>query len=472
MSGLIFRNAIARHRTAMVRHTLSQPVSLLVRLGVVREGTRFFDYGCGQGDDLQALAAAGIEGMGWDPHFSPDTPRAPAAVVNLGFVINVIEDPAERREALVGAWKLTTGVLAVSAMVIGAAPTDGLEPFGDGFLTSRGTFQKYYQHSELRAFIVQHLGVDPVAVAPGIFFAFRDPADQEEFLLRRRTGRRASTSAYRSERARVRRHVGAELDQRIGGALDEIADVARTRGRMPHSDDLSHASLDELARERVSLARAIEHCGADILDENELTAAAAAMREDLLVHYALARLNRSTTAARPSAAMIRDIRSHFGSQAVVAEQAMEYLMGLADDRVVASAIEASIEKGTGVRDERSRLVVDASRTEELPGILRCYLGCATFLAGDPDETSLVRIDPPGKRVSFLPLDDRGALQPVSPHIIVVDLKRQSLLMRTSRRRLLRKSELFEEGLVDPDFEEKYRATLGMTMDTVFERVEG
>jgi hypothetical protein len=31
-------------------------------------------------------------------------PQTPADVVNLGYVINVIEDTAERREALINAW--------------------------------------------------------------------------------------------------------------------------------------------------------------------------------------------------------------------------------------------------------------------------------------------------------------------------------------------------------------------------------
>ena len=55
---------VQRHRTAMVRHTLSQPMSLAVRHGLVRPGVTVFDYGCGQGDDLRALAAAGIEANG------------------------------------------------------------------------------------------------------------------------------------------------------------------------------------------------------------------------------------------------------------------------------------------------------------------------------------------------------------------------------------------------------------------------
>ena len=46
---------IQRHRTAMVRYHLSQPVTLLLRHGLLAEGKSFFDYGCGKGDDLSGL---------------------------------------------------------------------------------------------------------------------------------------------------------------------------------------------------------------------------------------------------------------------------------------------------------------------------------------------------------------------------------------------------------------------------------
>lgn len=44
----------------------------------------------------------GIAAAGWDPWFAPDRPRTPADVVNIGFVLTVIEDLDERRQALRG----------------------------------------------------------------------------------------------------------------------------------------------------------------------------------------------------------------------------------------------------------------------------------------------------------------------------------------------------------------------------------
>ena len=84
---------IARHRTAIIRRDLSQPMQLMMRAGILNGGRSVFDYGCGQGEDVAALALQGYNVFGWDPHHAPSGPRRPAAIVNLGFVLNVVEDP-------------------------------------------------------------------------------------------------------------------------------------------------------------------------------------------------------------------------------------------------------------------------------------------------------------------------------------------------------------------------------------------
>lgn len=95
---------VVRHRTAIIRRDLSQPVQMLVSHQIVTETTTVLDYGCGQGDDVAALAANGFQAFGWDPHYAPDGPRRSADIVNLGFVLNVIEDRHERAET---SWQLT-----------------------------------------------------------------------------------------------------------------------------------------------------------------------------------------------------------------------------------------------------------------------------------------------------------------------------------------------------------------------------
>lgn len=73
---------------------------------------------------------------GWDPVHHPKGKLVPAAVVNLGYVLNVIEDPRDRAETLRRAFMLCTEVIIV-AVRIDQMPRDVAE-FGDGVLTTKG----------------------------------------------------------------------------------------------------------------------------------------------------------------------------------------------------------------------------------------------------------------------------------------------------------------------------------------------
>ena len=58
--------------------------------------------------------------------------KAEADLVNFGYVLNVIEDPAERLEALVDAFRHARRLLVVSALINETVDTERAERFGDG----------------------------------------------------------------------------------------------------------------------------------------------------------------------------------------------------------------------------------------------------------------------------------------------------------------------------------------------------
>ncbi len=107
----------SRHLTALVRYGFSAPIQSLARAGFLDGCYRLFDYGCGRGDDVRGLVENGLSAAGWDPYHAPDQPIQSADIVNLGFVINVIEDFDERLEALTRAWSLAERLLVVSVML-------------------------------------------------------------------------------------------------------------------------------------------------------------------------------------------------------------------------------------------------------------------------------------------------------------------------------------------------------------------
>lgn len=176
---------VERHKTAITRYDLSKPVKTLLEYGMLKPGMTFFDYGCGQGSDVRGLRALGHEAEGWDPVHQPEVAKRGADVVNLGYVLNVIEDAAERVEALVDAHRHARRLLVVSALITETVETGRAARFGDGILTRRNTFQKHFEQQELQQYIEDALDTTAVPVALGIFYVFRDPADMQDFLSAR-----------------------------------------------------------------------------------------------------------------------------------------------------------------------------------------------------------------------------------------------------------------------------------------------
>ena len=172
-------------RPAIARTDLSRPVALMLDDGLLKPEATFFDYGCGRGGDLHRLALLGYDVEGWDPAYRPDGELRPSDIVNLGYVINVIEDPSERAQALARAWALTLSVLVVAARPDWEARSVSGHPCGDGILTAKGTFQRFYAQQELRALIDDVLGVRSIAAAPGVFYVFRDEVLAQAFLATR-----------------------------------------------------------------------------------------------------------------------------------------------------------------------------------------------------------------------------------------------------------------------------------------------
>ena len=147
---------VARHRTAIKRYDLSKPVKQLLERGLLRKGDTFFDYGCGHGMDIEALQHLGYSASGWDPAFRPHAPKQPADIVNLGYVLNVIEDASERRRTLREACSLAKRLLIVSTLAAGQESDAHTRPYRDGFLTKTNTFQKFYAPGELESLIEEH----------------------------------------------------------------------------------------------------------------------------------------------------------------------------------------------------------------------------------------------------------------------------------------------------------------------------
>ena len=417
-------------RTAIRRHALSRPVALAVDDGLVRQDRTFFDYGCGRGDDLLRLHRMGIPVSGWDPAFFPDEERTPSDVVNLGYVVNVVEDPDERAVVLAAAWELARQVLVVSARLDWEAAGAAVDFQGDGVVTGRRTFQKFFRHEELRAWIERVLHRRPVAAAPGIFYVFRDETAAQSFAVRRVSRRRRPPG-------------DDECRDLVAGHRELLAPLVAFvtgRGRLPVDRELPEAPrltpvFGSVARAFSLLRRATGAGRWDRIRQER--------RADLLVYLALAAFpKRPRFGALPEATR-HDVRAFCGSYKAGCAEADALLFSAGDQDAVDRACR---EAGVG-KLLPDALYVHHTAVGHLPPVLRVYEGCGRQLAGAVEGLTLVKLFRRRARVSYLVYEDFDRHpHPALRQAFVADLRRLDLRRHDYRQApnppILHRKELF------------------------------
>jgi DNA phosphorothioation-associated putative methyltransferase len=431
---------IHRHKTAIVRREISKPVKTLLELGQLRRGESFFDYGCGHGGDVEAVKKLGYESHGWDPVHASDRPKLVSDVVNLGFVLNVIEDPAERVEALVDAWKHSRRLLLVSTLIAGQEAYDDVRTYGDGVLTSRNTFQKFFEPAEIQSLIEDGLHADAIPVGLGIYLVFREPADLHDFLASR--SRRFIDWESLSRKLGLLRALKSKVDpyETHRGLLDGFWERVLELGRLPRDDEFD--SLAEVRQACGSLPKALQYF-IDRFGEPTFAAARQRRKEDLLVFVAAAQLRRKIPFNHLSDRLQRDLRSFFGSYANAEERARDLMFAAGDEDELELAIQGL---GFGHLDpHEGHFTIHRSLLDELPALLRVYVECGARLYGDPRSTDLIKIHLHSRKLTFTHYDDfEGKPFPELTMRIKIDLKRHFVTVFEHRTGPERQVLLFKE----------------------------
>ncbi len=375
---------IERHRTALTRYDLSRPMRAALDAGLISQETTVLDYGCGCGGDIKRLNGKGIPCIGWDPIHAPNEILKPSDIVNLGYVVNVIEDPTERAETLRQAWSYAKSVLVVSAQLGSDAKPGKVRPFSDGILTSTGTFQKYFEQHELREWIESKLNTQTVAAAPGIFYVFRDPKQHQEYLA-----------------AQYRRH-GRIPDQRRCDALYEehrelltsLVEFVAERGRIPNTTEVGNGS--EIVEKLGSIKRAF-HIVRLVTGKESWEEIHDERAEDLLIYLALANFDGRPRFSELSSTIQRDVRAFFSTYKRGCEEADRLLRMVGDRELIDVACRyARVGKLTP-----SALYIHISAIETLPTILRIYEGCARGLVGQVEGANIIKLSRESPKVSYL-----------------------------------------------------------------------
>lgn len=368
----------------MGRSQLSRPVQLALAAGLIHPEATFLDYGCGRGDDLRTLRGLGFDGCGWDPVHRPDGERRASDVVNLGYVVNVIEDPTERTETLRQAWARARRVLIVAARVDFMAPIEEAEKFNDGVLTGLGTFQKFFTQPELRDWIDDTLDVLSVAAAPGIFFVFRTEEDRQRY----------SSTLFRRRLAAPIGRISDELFDAHRELLDPLVEFFENRGRIPEPDELAgSAQLIEVFGSLARAFRVVRNATGD-LRWNEIEDQ---RRDDLLLYLAMQRFRKRPRFSELPLELRKDVRAFFGTYKATCGEADALLFSAGDqERVNAACKVVDFGKLTA-----EALYLHEVGLDRLPPILRALEGCARVVIGEVEGANLIKLDRQRPKISYL-----------------------------------------------------------------------
>ncbi|MFB7753809.1 DNA phosphorothioation-associated putative methyltransferase [Streptomyces sp. NPDC056121] len=370
-----------RRRTAIGRVALSVPARQALADRQLTPERTVLDYGCGRGGDVQALERLECQVTGWDPYYRSDARLEVSDVVLLTYVLNVIEDSAERRQTLLRAWELTSTLLVVSARLTWEKSKVRGEEFGDGLLTSRQTFQHLFGVGELQRYVEEVTGARVVAAAPGVVYAFRDDSARLGYLAHR-----------------VVPDAEWLASQDTASAVGALVDFVERRGRPPRIEEMPRTVAELLAHLKPAELRRLVREGAD---PERVEAGARRSTLNTLLYLAVELFSGRGPFGSLPVALQQDVRAFFTSYREACRRADRLLLKLRDDQYVRGAMNAS----PAGKLTPSALYVHRRALERIPTVLRLYEHCASIASGRPAQWTVAKLKHDGRAVSWLDYPD-------------------------------------------------------------------
>ncbi|MFE0476993.1 DNA phosphorothioation-associated putative methyltransferase [Streptomyces sp. NPDC058947] len=370
-----------RRLTAIGRAALSVPArQALADRQLIPERT-ILDYGCGRGDDVRALERLDCRITGWDPYYRSETKLEQADVVLLTYVLNVIEDPAERRHTLRQAWQLANTVLIVSARLTWEKSKVRGQEFGDGLITSRQTFQHLFGASELRDYVEEVTGTRCVSASPGVVYAFKDDSARLSYLAQR-----------------IVPDAEWLASEDTTSAIAAVIDHVERRGRQPRVEEMPRPVAELLAHMKPNELRRLVR---DSADPEKISEGAKRTTLNTLLFLAVELFHgRGPFSSLPFNVQL-DVRSFFSSYKEACQRSDRLLLKLRDDTYIRGAMNASaVGKLTP-----TALYVHRRAVDHMPTVLRLYEHCASIAAGRPQEWTIVKLKHQGRAASWLDYPD-------------------------------------------------------------------
>lgn len=415
---------VQRHRTAIDRDRLSVPMQLLARHHYFDGSFSIFDYGCGKGDDVRELEAHGVDVHAWDPVHRAEDKKEKADIVNLGYVINVIEERNERDVTLRDAYQHAKKILAVSAMIAGESVISKFKPYKDGVITSRNTFQKYYSQSELRSYIETTLDDNVIAVGPGVFFVFKDKDEEQLFLSERQKNRRTWQHITQRERRDTAPQLTKDKIEKHAELFNDFWQTCLELGRIPANTEFE---FSERIRSVAGSHKKAFEALIDSYGNEDFELAQKERQRDLLVYFALGLFERRKPYSHMPESLKRDVKVFFNTYSDSQEIATELLFSVGKpENIEAACINAYEKLKTGYLEDGHSYTLHSSLINQLPATLRVYIGCATQLYGDIEGIDLIKIHITSGKVTLLRYDAWNKENPMLVERVKIKMREQDI----------------------------------------------
>jgi DNA phosphorothioation-associated putative methyltransferase len=375
------KQTVYRHKTAIKRLSCSRPVALALADGVIGKCESVLDYGCGYGADVRYLRARHISIIGWDPYHRQEGKLVPSDVVNLGYVLNVIENGDERNETLVHAFELAKKVLVVAVRVENTL--EDADQYEDGVLTRRGTFQKIYGQEEFREYLGSVLQRRIHFAALGVAYIFKDQQAEVRFVANRAFTRRLE---YRTDLI---------ADFKKSKLAASYVALANKLGRFPFPEEFPkyHALVESFGSEK-----RIQRLTLSLIDPTAFEGSRAQRREDILTYLAMLKLSnvKPPGISKLPASIQADIKAIWRSYSDALREGEHFLFSIGKPDLVANTCNVC---PVG-KLLPSHLYVHRSAEDDLPPLLRVLIFAGKEIVGEIPY-DIVKIATDGRAISFL-----------------------------------------------------------------------
>jgi DNA phosphorothioation-associated putative methyltransferase len=262
----------------------------------------------------------------------------------------------------------------------------GKEPveFGDGVLTGRGTFQKFYEQSELKTYLEAQLQTEAIPAGIGTFYLFKDEGRRQQFLANR----------FRRREILPRRRIAELRLEEARRALEPLMEVIAQLGRLPDPVEFPDAqpAIDRFGSLKRAYAVIQRITGPEIWE-----AIARRRRVDLLVYLALARFRKRPAFSLLPLTLQRDMKAFFGTYTRACAEADALLFRAGEDGAIDEACKRSA-VGKLLPDD---LYVHRSALDSLEPLLRIYERCGRAYLGEVEGANLIKIHRRSGKLSYL-----------------------------------------------------------------------